>query len=89
MTEIIEIKIYIMSFVHKYRCRNRSSSTLKRIAKITQVIDSRLWHENIEELTISKRLKRKKPHYPPPPKDQAKWITLSLSFQPSGGNKQQ
>ena len=48
-----------MSFVHKYRCRNRSSSTLKRIAKITQVIDSRLWHENIEELTISKKLKRK------------------------------
>ena len=52
MTEIIELKIYIMSFVHRYSCRNRSSSTLKRIAKITQVIDSRLWHENIEELTI-------------------------------------
>ena len=78
-----------MSFVHKYRCRNRSSSTLKRIAKITQVIDSRVWHEKHRRINHIKKIKAKKPHYPPPPKDQAKWITLSFSFQPSGGNKQQ
>ena len=59
------------------------------MAKITQVIDSQLWQENLEEQIILKKFRAKKPHYPPPPKDQAKWITLSLSFQPSDGNKQQ
>ena len=54
MTEIIEIKVYIMNFVHKYKCRNRSSSILKLMAKITQVIDSQLWQENLEEPIISK-----------------------------------
>ena len=59
------------------------------MAKITQVIDSQLWQENLEEQIILKKIRAKKTHYPPPPKDQAKWITLSLSFQPSDSNKQQ
>ena len=50
----VELKIYIMSFVHKYRYRNRSSSILKLMAKITQVIDSQLWQESLEEPIISK-----------------------------------
>ena len=46
------------------------------MAKITQVIDSQLWQENLEEQIILKKFRAKKPHYPPPPKDQAKWILL-------------